>query len=308
MGNLGASFQNFVNEHQLLNEDVDEYFGFSPSEINEQIILNILPDSTRVNTNVNIQRRSIQLSNLDKKIPNCDISFVFDALSPCLIEIYCQSTDKNLRNLVTQRSYPKGLTQVFEYSCENFVCKSEDTEEELSLFVIIIKGEEDNDYDSFKQISTLNVVDEELIVNQKIIFKDKAFVTREIFGLEPESLREDCVICLSELKNVVLIPCNHFCVCRPCAQILKLSTNKCPICRGNVRSMIVDVLHKHQEVVIETDTPNENRDEIEEVRNSFRNLPHDDDAFINVIDLSRYTDDSTESSHVESNSDESHVF
>jgi len=106
-----------------------------------------------------------------------------------------------------------------------------------------------------------------------------------------------------------LVPCNHFCVCRPCAQILKLSTNKCPICRGNIRSMIVDVIYKHKEPEIESETPNiENIDEIEEVRNSFRNLPHEDDAFINVIDLSRYSDDSSESSHIESISDEAHVF
>ncbi len=38
---------------------------------------------------------------------------------------------------------------------------------------------------------------------------------------------EDCVVCLSESQQVVLLPCRHMCVCRQCLSRI----DKCPICR-----------------------------------------------------------------------------
>lgn len=38
---------------------------------------------------------------------------------------------------------------------------------------------------------------------------------------------EDCVVCLSEFQQVLLLPCRHMCVCRQCLSRI----DKCPICR-----------------------------------------------------------------------------
>lgn len=42
-----------------------------------------------------------------------------------------------------------------------------------------------------------------------------------------------CVICFSNTRNTVFIPCRHFCACYQCS----LRCNKCPICRENIQLM-----------------------------------------------------------------------
>jgi hypothetical protein len=48
----------------------------------------------------------------------------------------------------------------------------------------------------------------------------------------------DCVICLSEEKNTVVLPCRHMCLCDSCADVLKSQNNKCPICRQPFHSLL----------------------------------------------------------------------
>lgn len=41
----------------------------------------------------------------------------------------------------------------------------------------------------------------------------------------------ECVVCLTDRRDTAVLPCRHMCLCYDCAQQLRLSTNKCPICR-----------------------------------------------------------------------------
>merc|ERR1719498_1644971 len=42
-----------------------------------------------------------------------------------------------------------------------------------------------------------------------------------------------CVICLTNEKNTVVIPCRHLCLCKECAEELRnRAGQKCPVCRG----------------------------------------------------------------------------
>jgi len=45
-----------------------------------------------------------------------------------------------------------------------------------------------------------------------------------------------CVICLSNERNVVFIPCNHMCTCIDCGSIQSIQT--CPICRSNIQDKL----------------------------------------------------------------------
>lgn len=38
-----------------------------------------------------------------------------------------------------------------------------------------------------------------------------------------------CVVCFDTVSNVLMIPCNHLCVCSNCCS--HLTTNQCPVCR-----------------------------------------------------------------------------
>lgn len=41
----------------------------------------------------------------------------------------------------------------------------------------------------------------------------------------------ECVICMSEGRDTMLLPCRHLCLCSSCAQSLRYQANSCPICR-----------------------------------------------------------------------------
>lgn len=48
----------------------------------------------------------------------------------------------------------------------------------------------------------------------------------------------ECVVCLTEKRDTTVLPCRHMCLCFDCAQQLRASTNKCPICRTAVASLL----------------------------------------------------------------------
>ncbi|EDV38877.1 uncharacterized protein Dana_GF25023 [Drosophila ananassae] len=51
----------------------------------------------------------------------------------------------------------------------------------------------------------------------------------------PQNMSEDqlCVVCSTNPKEVILLPCGHVCLCEDCAQKISIA---CPVCRGNIAS------------------------------------------------------------------------
>ncbi len=47
-----------------------------------------------------------------------------------------------------------------------------------------------------------------------------------------------CVICLTDIRNVLLLPCRHLCLCGSCAENLKFQSTNCPICRVPFRALL----------------------------------------------------------------------
>jgi hypothetical protein len=41
----------------------------------------------------------------------------------------------------------------------------------------------------------------------------------------------ECVICMTDPKEVAVYPCRHMCMCLTCAEALPSQNNKCPMCR-----------------------------------------------------------------------------
>ena len=46
-----------------------------------------------------------------------------------------------------------------------------------------------------------------------------------------------CTVCLDNVREVLLHPCGHVCVCQDCSDRLKYGDNQCPICRKNISSI-----------------------------------------------------------------------
>ncbi|PJF19307.1 hypothetical protein PSACC_00803 [Paramicrosporidium saccamoebae] len=50
--------------------------------------------------------------------------------------------------------------------------------------------------------------------------------------------RADCVICLSNVRDTLFLPCRHMCICYLCAGALTDGDGKCPLCRQNFTNIL----------------------------------------------------------------------
>jgi hypothetical protein len=60
------------------------------------------------------------------------------------------------------------------------------------------------------------------------------FEMDDVYGLETAEGEAECIICLTDLREIVLLPCKHACVCAGC----KKAISKCPICRSRIGSYL----------------------------------------------------------------------
>ncbi|KAI4372267.1 hypothetical protein MLD38_010516 [Melastoma candidum] len=56
-------------------------------------------------------------------------------------------------------------------------------------------------------------------------------------GYEDNDPRKECVICMTEPKDTVVVPCRYMCMCSKCAKNLRLQS-KCPICCQLIQGLI----------------------------------------------------------------------
>lgn len=52
-----------------------------------------------------------------------------------------------------------------------------------------------------------------------------------------ENARE-CVICMTEPRDTTVLPCRHMCMCSECAKVLRMQSEKCPICRTPIEQLL----------------------------------------------------------------------
>ncbi len=41
----------------------------------------------------------------------------------------------------------------------------------------------------------------------------------------------ECIVCMSEVKDTIVLPCRHMCLCLECANVIRGKTDRCPLCR-----------------------------------------------------------------------------
>lgn len=57
-------------------------------------------------------------------------------------------------------------------------------------------------------------------------------------GMEEEGEGKECLICLSEPRNMIIMPCAHLCVCSECGNQIQQHNYQCPVCRGPISSLV----------------------------------------------------------------------
>jgi len=64
-------------------------------------------------------------------------------------------------------------------------------------------------------------------------------------GVADDGDGKECLICLTEPRNTLIMPCSHLCVCKECGDQIQQKKYTCPICRGNIGSLIpIDMIKK----------------------------------------------------------------
>lgn len=60
--------------------------------------------------------------------------------------------------------------------------------------------------------------------------------------IDPDEDVEDsgaeCVICMSDMRDTLILPCRHLCLCSMCAESLRYQASMCPICRVKFRALL----------------------------------------------------------------------
>lgn len=89
-------------------------------------------------------------------------------------------------------------------------------------------------------------------LKQKQVVDGVSYLLQEIYGIEnkynsQESKVADdeisdnsaeCVVCLSDVRDTLILPCRHLCLCNACADTLRYQANCCPICRLPFRALL----------------------------------------------------------------------
>lgn len=92
------------------------------------------------------------------------------------------------------------------------------------------------------------------IVKQLVLIKGMPFELKTIYGMvqehevaegeanvevkEDDSGQKECLVCLDNIKDTVIMPCGHLCICMECGPSLVKAKHTCPICRSHIATLI----------------------------------------------------------------------
>lgn len=109
---------------------------------------------------------------------------------------------------------------------------------------------------------------------QRLSVEGLTFVLKEIYGIENKDEsgggggdddNTECVVCMSEVRDTMALPCRHLCLCNDCAEVLRYQNNKCPICRTIFHSLLQIRVLRDKDKIDEEDLP-EDASEDEETK------------------------------------------
>ncbi|XP_032234412.2 E3 ubiquitin ligase RNF157 isoform X2 [Nematostella vectensis] len=168
-------------------------------------------------------------------------------------------------------SYPKGAGQLFSNPLRHRINPKQFTEESLSynplkdtyIPVVIQINVEEEEYlghsnitlATFEQLSDESYVIKPL--KQKQMVDGLCYLLQEIYGIENKAVTKpsgketdaddevddddnvlECVICMSDFRDTLILPCRHLCLCKACADSLRYQSSTCPICRSPFHALL----------------------------------------------------------------------
>uniref|UniRef100_UPI0037E9494A E3 ubiquitin-protein ligase MGRN1b isoform X1 n=1 Tax=Semicossyphus pulcher TaxID=241346 RepID=UPI0037E9494A len=203
------------------------------------------------------------------------VEFTFDADARVAITLYCQAFEefsngmavyspKNPSMASETVHYKRGVSQQFSmpsFKIDFSEWKEEDLNFDLDrgVFPMVIQAVVDEGDDCLGHAHVLLAAFERHVdgsfsvkpLKQKQIVDRVSYLLQEIYGIENKNNQEtkpsddensdnsnECVVCLSDLRDTLILPCRHLCLCNSCADTLRYQANNCPICRLPFRALL----------------------------------------------------------------------
>ncbi|XP_030064070.1 E3 ubiquitin ligase RNF157 isoform X3 [Microcaecilia unicolor] len=205
-----------------------------------------------------------------------NVEFTFDTDARVAITIYYQASedfqngvasyvpkDRSLRSETVH--YKQGVCQQFCLP-SHVVDPSEWLEDEMTfdldrevypmvVHAVVEEGDEHTGHSHVLLATFEKHADGSFCVKplkQKQVVDGVSYLLQEIYGIENKwntqesKVAEDevsdnsaeCVVCLSDVRDTLILPCRHLCLCNTCADTLRYQANNCPICRLPFRALL----------------------------------------------------------------------
>ncbi|KAJ6655931.1 hypothetical protein lerEdw1_004516 [Lerista edwardsae] len=206
------------------------------------------------------------------------LEFTFDADARVAITIYCQATEEIVGGMAVYSTkspalqsetvhYKRGVSQQFllpSFKIDLSDWKDDELNFDLDrgVFPVVIQAVVDEGDVVVEVTGHAHIllaafekhVDGSFSVKplkQKQIVDRVSYLLQEIYGIENKNNQEtkpcddensdnsnECVVCLSDLRDTLILPCRHLCLCNSCADTLRYQANNCPICRLPFRALL----------------------------------------------------------------------
>lgn len=225
------------------------------------------------------------------------LDFTFDADAPCSVTVHFLAKEVVDANGVVQFEskfstptfrYGEGIGQLYSHpeatierldkyaDDELFFQQGSDTYPMVIHIVAHVDGPRQAlaTYATFEKSAAGALTVRPLV--QKANVNGLCLVLKEIFGIEKKETNRDaageefdddednteCVVCMSQAKDTMALPCRHLCLCNPCADVLRFQSSKCPICRAPFHSLLqIRVLKPEDEIQRDPDGLDDDEDE-----------------------------------------------
>ncbi|XP_059804114.1 E3 ubiquitin ligase RNF157-like isoform X7 [Hypanus sabinus] len=219
------------------------------------------------------------------KVPY-NVEFTFDADAQVAITIYYQATEEFHNGCASYISkdcslqsetvhYRRGVCQQFclpthtidpsDWMDEELVCNADGTVYPMVIHAVVDEGEEHMGHSHVLLTTFDKSPDGNCSVKplkQKQVVDGVIYLLQEIYGIENKSNSQElkvpddelsdnsaeCVVCLSDVRDTLILPCRHLCLCNACADTLRYQANNCPICRLPFRALLqIRAMRKKQD-------------------------------------------------------------
>ncbi|XP_044532928.1 E3 ubiquitin ligase RNF157 isoform X2 [Gracilinanus agilis] len=205
-----------------------------------------------------------------------NVEFTFDTDARVAITIYYQATEEFQNGIASYIPKDNSLqSETVHYKrgvCQQFclpshtVDPSEWAEEELGfdldreVYPLVVHAVVDEGDEHFGHCHVLLATFEKHTdgtfcvkpLKQKQVVDGVSYLLQEIYGIENKYNTQDskvaedevndnsaeCVVCLSDVRDTLILPCRHLCLCNTCADTLRYQANNCPICRLPFRALL----------------------------------------------------------------------